>query len=279
MLRVRYLFLAPAALLMLLTPPALAAPQGAEAPPVDGGRWHNFRRLDFEVRERECVLVLPAKAAAGRPWIWRTEFFGHEPQVDLALLDRGFHVACMDVQNMYGAPAALDLLDDFHAYLVAEYGLNTKVVLEGFSRGGLYALNWAARNPDKVACIYNDAPVCDFLSWPAGRGRGKPSAGDWAALLKAYGMTEAEALESRFNPINNLAPLAKAKIPLIHVCGAADEVVPVEENTALLAKRYRRLGGSIEVILKEGVGHHPHSLKDPAPIVELILRHAMANDH
>jgi hypothetical protein len=28
------------------------------------------------------------------------------------------------------------------------------------------------------------------------------------------------------------------------------------------------------VILKPGVGHHPHSLKDPAPVVEFLLRHA-----
>jgi len=41
--------------------------------------------------------------------------------------------------------------------------------------------------------------------------------------------------------------------------------VPVAENTAVLAERYRALGGRIEVILKPGVGHHPHSLEDPAP--------------
>jgi lysophospholipase L1-like esterase len=33
------------------------------------------------------------------------------------------------------------------------------------------------------------------------------------------------------------------------------------------------LGGSICVISKPGVGHHPHSLKDPAVIVEFILKH------
>ena len=74
------------------------------------------------------------------------------------------------------------------------------------------------------------------------------------------------------NPIDNLAPLAKAKIPLLHVVGAADPVVPVEENTAIIEKRYKELGGEITVISKPGVGHHPHSLKDPAPIVEFVLK-------
>jgi len=78
----------------------------------------------------------------------------------------------------------------------------------------------------------------------------------------------------RRNPIDNLAPLAKAGVPLVHVCGDADRVVPIEENTGIVQKRYRALGGSIRVIAKRGVGHHPHSLKDPSPIVEFILEHA-----
>ena len=62
-------------------------------------------------------------------------------------------------------------------------------------------------------------------------------------------------------------------MPLLHVCGAADTVVPVSVNTAVVEKRYKALGGSIKVILKDGVGHHPHSLKDPKPIVDFILKH------
>ena len=67
--------------------------------------------------------------------------------------------------------------------------------------------------------------------------------------------------------------LAAAKVPLLHVCGDADEVVPFEENSALLATRYRELGGPITVIAKPGVKHHPHSLQDPEVIVSFILKH------
>ena len=52
----------------------------------------------------------------------------------------------------------------------------------GISRGGLYAYRWAAGDPARVAVIYGDAPVCDFKSWPGGKGAGTGSAGDWAAL-------------------------------------------------------------------------------------------------
>jgi pimeloyl-ACP methyl ester carboxylesterase len=248
-----------------------AAPSGADD---KVSSWNGYERRDFALAGRACLLVLPKEAAPGKPWIWRTEFFGHEPQADLSLLSKGFHVAYMDVQNLYGAPVALDLMDKYYEQVCGERGLSPKAVLEGFSRGGLYSLNWAARHPDRVACIYNDAPVCDFKSWPGGRGKGKGSKGDWANVLKVYGLTEEEALAYQLNPVDTLAPLAKAKIPLLHVCGDADDVVPLDENTRVVESRYRELGGEITVIVKPGVGHHPHSLKDPAPIVEFVLKHA-----
>jgi pimeloyl-ACP methyl ester carboxylesterase/lysophospholipase L1-like esterase len=235
--------------------------------------WQGYERRDFQVDGRNCLLIVPKNPAAGKPWIWRTEFFAHEPQADLALVAKGFHVAYIDVQNMYGAPLALDHMDRFYDHLTGERGLAAKPVLEGFSRGGLFSLNWAARHPDRVACIYNDAPVCDFKSWPGGRGKGKGSAGDWQQCLAAYQLTESEGLAYRLNPVDNLEPLAKAKIPLLHICGEADDDVPIEENTRLLERRYRELGGPITVIAKPGVGHHPHSLVDPAPIVAFVLEH------
>ena len=142
------------------------------------------------------------------------------------------------------------------------------------SRGGLIIYNWAKANSEKVTCIYGDAPVCDFKSWPAGRGQGKASAGAWRGCLKAYGLTEAEAWEYWGNPIDDLERLAKAGVPLIHVVGDADVVVPVGENTTVLERRYKNLGGTIKVIHKPGVGHHPHSLRDPAPLVAFILQAA-----
>jgi len=237
--------------------------------------WEGFERHDFKVDGRDCILILPRSAAKGKPWIWRTEFFGHQPQADLALLAKGFHVAYMNVQDMYGAPVALDHMDRFYQHLTTTRGLGTKAVLEGFSRGGLFALNWAARNPEKVACIYNDAPVCDFKSWPGGKGKGKGSPADWQRCLKAYRLTETEALQFKKNPVDNLEPLAKARIPLLHICGEADDIVPMAENTRLIEARYAKLGGSITVIAKPGVGHHPHSLENPAPIVAFVLKHTL----
>lgn len=244
--------------------------------PGKTSQWHGFARYDFEVDGRPVLVVTPETPAAGRQWAWHGEFFGHKPAPDIALLKQGFHIVYMSVPDMLGSPQAVDHWNAFYRELTEKYGFSKKAALVGLSRGGLYCYNWGAANPDKVACIYADAPVCDFKSWPGGKGKGKGSPRDWQLVLERYGFEdEAAALASTKNPVDNLAPLAKAKVPLLHVYGDADEVVPWQENTGLVAERYQKLGGDISLIPKPGVGHHPHGLDDPTPIVEFIVKHCV----
>lgn len=231
---------------------------------------------EYEIREfsfqgRQARIVFPNKKKTG-DWIWRARFWGHEPQLDKALLERGFHLVYVDVAGLFGNDQAVGIWDGFYALLQETYQLKKKVVLEGMSRGGLIVYNWAARNPEKVACIYADAPVCDIKSWPGGLYQGKGSKTDWTACLKAYDLDETSVQLFTGIPIYTCMKVAEAGIPMIHVCGTADEVVPYQENTALLAERVRKTGGEIELILKEGIGHHPHCLKDPQPILDFILQ-------
>lgn len=237
------------------------------------GEWNGCDRYDFRFKGRDAVVVVPRKAAEGKPWIWRPAFFDAFPSVDKALLEKGFHVAYYDVTHCYGNPRAVALGTEFYHYMKDFYGLSSKVTLEGFSCGGLYALNWAAANPDKVACIYVDAPVCNVFSWP-----GRKRADLWNDLLKEWKLTDEEMNAFKGNPIDCLEPLAKADIPIISVCGDADKVVPYEENTGILQARYRALGGRVEVILKPGIDHHPHSLENPEPVLEFILRYQPGYD-
>jgi len=247
----------------------------AEAPfPGPKSDYHGFDRYDFSVGGRNTTVVMPKTVAAGKPWIWRAEFFDHRPETDLALLNKGFHLVYMDVGNTFGCPEAMAHWAVLHKLLTETYGFSKKPALEGLSRGGLYVYNWAASNPDKVSCIYGDNPVCDFKSWPGGKGKGPGSPEDWKKLIQDYKFeSEAQALAYDKNPIDNLKPLADAKIPLLHVCGDADEVVPYDENTVILKERYEKLGGSIKVIVKQGFKHHPHGLDDPTQVVDFILEH------
>ena len=236
--------------------------------------WNGFEIIEFKFNGYDAKIVFPNKANSAKNWIWRTQFWAHEPQTDIALLNQGFHVVYVDVVDLYGNKVAVSRLSDFYTFLIKNFGLNKKTVLEGMSRGGLDAFNWASENPNKVFCMYVDAPVCDIKSWPGGLGKGQGSKNDWEKCLKAYDLTELSVEDFKAIPLNNCIKLAKAKIPIISVCGDADTVVPFEENSQKLAEIYRAAGGKMELIVKKGIGHHPHSLKDPKPIVDFILKHS-----
>lgn len=254
---------------VLLTPrapmPQVAAPEG-KAFNFYGHRGVEFKQ-DGEVT---CRLVSPRQAAKGHPWVLRARFWGHEPQTDIALLERGFHIAYCDVADLYGSPKAVARWDRFYKQMTA-LGLSRKVGLEGMSRGGLIVYNWAARHPKQVAAIYADAPVMDVKSWPMGQGKGQRSDQDVSRMLQAYGWaSEAEALQWKGNPIDHVRRVKN--IPILHVVGTADDVVPVAENTAVFAERMASAGVTVPVVSKEGVGHHPHSLFNPVEIVRFFLK-------
>jgi putative heme-binding domain-containing protein len=242
--------------------------------PGKASEWHGFLRFDFKFDTRDAIVVMPRKTALGNPWIWRARFFGHEPQLDLALLEKGYHLVYLDVANLFGSPTAVAHWDRFYEYLVTNKHFHKKVLLEGMSRGGLIIYNWANANPNHVAGIYADAPVLDFKSWPGGPRR-KTNQGQqrtWDTLLEAYGFhDDAEALAFAGNPVDHTKQILDAQIPVFHICGDSDIVVPYSENTGLFKSRYQRSGGSLmHEIVKPHIGHHPHSIPNPQPLVDFV---------
>jgi lysophospholipase L1-like esterase/dienelactone hydrolase len=235
--------------------------------------WHGFKRHDFPLMGTTLTVVSPKTPAPGMPWCWEGEFFGHQPAPAKALLEQGHHIVYLQAQNLYGAPKAAALWNAAYTHLVMLAGFHPKPAITGLSRGGLYAWNWAAQNPQRVRCLYLDAPVLDFKSWPAGKGKAAVSAKEWAQLQQVHGFeSESAALAYSGNPIDQTAALAKAKVPVLIVYGDQDTVVPWEENGAILAKQYEQAGGPITLIPKPGIGHHPHGLTDPKPIVDFLLK-------
>lgn len=239
--------------------------------PVEKTVFHGYAQYDFKYNNRPCKVVEPKQPARGNPWIWRARFWGHEPQTDTTLLSLGYHVVYCDVVELFGNSEAVSIWNGFYKKM-RKAGLAKKVVLEGMSRGGLYLYNWAAENPGKVACVYADAPVLDIRSWPGGLGVGPGAKAEWEEAKKAWNLKSGEDITNfRGNPLDKVEKIVRGGYPMLHVCGAADEVVPMSENTDLFEQKVKALGGNITVIRKEGIGHHPHSLKDPKPIVDFIL--------
>lgn len=234
--------------------------------------FHGFEGIAFQlpVTGASCRVFSPHGIARDTPWVWRARFFGHEPELDLALLERGFHLVYCDVSNLYGSQVALARYAELYA-LLQTAGFHSRTVLEGMSRGGLPILNWALAYPQHVAAIYGDNPVVDIRSWPGGN-TGKRSDSDWQRCLAAYELDEVAA--KNFEPVTatRLQPLANLRIPLLLVLGVDDDVVPTSENGELLATRYAAVGGPVEVWRKPGNGHHPHGLHPVDPLLRAILR-------
>jgi pimeloyl-ACP methyl ester carboxylesterase len=269
-------------LLILCATSGMSPARAGDIPePFPGQRtqWHGFDRFDFPVQvpgeeqPRGAIVVAPRTPAPGRPWLWWAEFFGHRPEPEIALLGRGFHVVHIKTPDLFGSPKAMAAWEVFYKQLVERHGLAKEAAYVGISRGGLYCYNWASLHPDRVACIYADGPVCDINTWPLPKGRGPGNPGEIPKLFAAYGVDSEEALlKVVLNPIDRLEPIAKSRIPLIHVYGDADTPVPWDQNTGVLAERYKALGGDITLIAKPGVGH-VHGLDDSTPLVEFIDNH------
>ncbi len=236
--------------------------------------YNGYQAHHFTFDGCPCIVVEPKTPQAGRRWVWKAEFFSAFPKFELEMLRRGYYLVYMNVGNTFGCPDAMKHFDRFYELLTGQYEFYRRPILLGLSRGGLYIYNWAVAHPDKVGCIYADNAVCDFKSWPAGKGRGVGSPKDWAKLQQDYHFaSEAEALAYP-NPIDRVKCLVDAKIPLVHAAGVDDITVPIEENTDVMEKRVREAGGTLKVFRHTG-DHHPHGLDDPTPLADWIEKHAL----
>ncbi len=233
--------------------------------------FSGYSCISFKLDERECKVVQPKWSAKGHPWIWRTRFWGHEPQTDIALLERGFHLVYCDVAELFGNKENMKIDADFYN-LLTKAGLSKKSVMEGISRGGVYALNWAAENSKKVSAIYIDNPLLDMKSWPCGLGKLNPAGDELTAFKIDYNITNDEQLHSfQDSPIDKVKQIVEGKYPILILCADADEAALPEENTLPFEAKVKAAGGKITIIHKPGFGHHPHSFPNPKPIVDFIL--------
>ncbi len=232
----------------------------------------------FHVDGHKAFLVKPPRPPAdgSRPWIWYAPTLASDgstwnlpgarhASILRPALDAGCYFAGVDVGESYGSPAGRKVFTAFHRLLVNKLGLDSEAMLFPVSRGGLMHYNWAVEHPDAVRCIGAIYPVCNLTSYPR-----------LERAAKTYGLTPEELKRdlANHNPIDRLAPLAEKQVPLFHLHGDADKVVPLETNSKLLASRYRELGGPIQLIVVPGKGHEivPELWEDPR-LAEFFCKH------
>ncbi|MFZ9747152.1 MAG: alpha/beta hydrolase family protein [Opitutaceae bacterium] len=261
-----------AAALPLLALVAVLGLRGA-APPPPAPAWSGEERFSAGPHRAFLIPAPRPPDRAPRPWVWYAPTLpnlpgGHENWLFTRLLAAGVAIAGVDVGESYGNAAGRAGFDHLHARLVAR-GYSPRPALLGRSRGGLMLLSWAVERPGQVAAFAGIYPVTNLASYP-----GLPKA------APAYGLT-AEALAAdlaRHNPVDRLAPLAAARVPLLALHGDQDRLVPLEANSGLLRERYTALGGPMELLVVPGQGHSlwPGFFEDPR-VLDFLLRHALTN--
>ena len=213
------------------------------------------------------VTVIRPQNPNGK-WIWKTEFLTAFDKAERTLVNDGYTRVYYEVSNMYGSPKAVSLMESFYHHVIDKYDLDDKCLLFGFSRGGLYAFNFALAYPQYVDKIYLDAPVLDLKTWPTKAN----NPWEYSGMLNSYGLTEEEFATFKGSPIDKLEEFFALNIPLLVVAGDADGTVPFADNAGKLIEYANANGHTITYFVEEGKDHHPHSLTDVTPIVEFCKR-------
>lgn len=156
-----------------------------------------------------------------------------EKPTDIGLLKCGFHVEYCDVAELFGNDKCLKMDADFY-HLLRNEGLPKNSVMDGMSRGGVYALNWAAETPDKVSVVYIDNSLLFMKSWPCGLGKREPAVDELVAFRKDYNITSDEQMKTfNNNPIDKVDQIAKGGYSILILCADAEEPALPDENTLL----------------------------------------------
>ena len=211
----------------------------------------------------EATVIIP-KNPNGK-WIWKTEFLYAFDQAEGALLEKGYTRVYYRISDKYGSPSAIKLMKEFYHFVVEKFHLDEKCVLFGFSRGGLYAFNFAVAYPEFVDKVYLDAPVLDLKTWPP---KGSVEQGQ---MFLEYGLNEETLQTFKGNPIDKLKSFFDLSIPWLIVAGGQDEVVSFDKNAGKLIQYCKDENIGITVIVKEDGKHHPHSLEEVEPILGFVI--------
>jgi pimeloyl-ACP methyl ester carboxylesterase len=206
----------------------------------------------FEVQGHTAFVISPDQTEKPTPWVWYAPTLPGLPGKEEKWMFEqftaaGIAVAGIDVGESYGNSEGRRLYAALYEELVHKRGFSKKPCLLARSRGGLMLYNWAVEHPKSVGGIAGIYPVCDLRSYPGL----KKAAG-------AYGITEEQlgAHLTENNPVDRVKPLAKAHVPIFHIHGDRDQLVPLDKNSAALDQQYRKFGGDMKLVVIRGEGHN-----------------------
>ncbi len=201
---------------------------------------YNKYEVTLQGVEAFSTVIEPKNPAPGNPWVFRCGFVSRNAAVDQALLSKGYYI----VTGAVGYNADGPLLAQWNLIYkhFTDNGFSKKPVMEGDGGAAGEVIAWAIENPDKVSAIYAENPI-----------------------LKTKVMAKTA-------PLDNLKPLANARIPMLFISGSLDP--SLNDETRIAEKRYKAMGGKITVIVKPDQGHYLQ-INDTKPVIDFIA----ANNH
>ncbi len=170
------------------------------------------------------------------------------------------------ISDMYGNNKSIRLMREFHKDLLKRFPqFYVKAILFGFSRGGLYAFNYALAYPESVEKVYLDAPVLDLKTWP------RAGIFEHYQMLKMMNLDETTLAYYNENPVDNFAEYFLHNIPTLLIAGQKDSVVSYYRNAYKMIEFCKENEIELTYIVKPECDHHPHSLEeDTSPIIRFV---------
>lgn len=233
--------------------------------------FDGYKINEFEFEGIPAKLICPENPI-GRVAL-KTEYWEAFPDVEICLLEKGFHIAYLKNSSRFAPRKDCDAKARFIKFLAKEYGVSEKCVPIGMSLGGSCAIRFAGFYPELVSCIFLDAPVVDYCS--LGSFKIGSTSGVWQKeILPTYpGLRHYQVASFSENPVNMVEILVENKIPVVMSYGLQDASVIYKDHGALLEEAYEGTDLLLTIPV-EYRGHHPHGLMyGNGKIVDFIINH------
>ena len=237
--------------------------------------WNGFACERFEFEGQPAVVVFPPAGTSVKKLVLKTEYWNAFPDVERRLVERGFHLAYVANRTRFATREDCDTKARFVRFLAEKYGLSERCIPVGMSCGGAHAVRLAGFWPELVSCLFLDAPVLNYCSFPGKLGVAEDEyVWDHEFVLAYPGIRRHRLLGFSEHPLNMADVLIAHRIPVLLVYGTEDRCVNYEENGRLLELAYEGTGllKAVPVPLR---GHHPHGMiGDNGELVRFLAEHS-----
>ncbi|MBR6388511.1 MAG: hypothetical protein IKS15_00080 [Opitutales bacterium] len=187
--------------------------------------FEGFARYQLKFRWSDTSIFMPNKPSKGGEWIWVSTLYKNTPEereMILAALKKGWHVVYTNIEGWWGNPNSVRWSGEVFKYFPKLLNLSEKVHMAGFGTGAFHAVNFSAKNPDKVEKLYLNKPVLDILAWAKD--------GHMQTFLREWKLEEPDLENFSDSPLSNLKLVCENGTPLI--------VLPLDEEQAAQIRKF-----------------------------------------